>query len=286
MRTKLLPGLLFAIASTSHAQEGHRIGDQIEQERREMKRPVTEHIRDNSLRSISNAPVVFEPRFPLEQLLHGEGGIVRVRFGLDEQTKIVEARVVQSSGNKILDTVAERTVRQWIFSWTPKKRTAGEYVTPIEFHSIDGRASTSYDGIQAIPLFTYNDRSKSDSSATTTPLESPQLNSIAEARAYLAKACNTILWEKDENITVYKEFDASGLNVWSIFEPEGRFGPSIVRRTVSSKQGQLYVTTAFICEAGKESCLQFREYLDAGFSTSTYKMPGVLGVSKLLKKCN
>jgi TonB family protein len=285
MHTKLLPGLLFAIASTSHAQEEPRIAERIEQERREMKRPVTEHIRDNSPPSFANAPGIFEPRYPLEQLLHGEGGVVRVQLRLDEETKVVETGIAQSTGNKILDTAAERTVRQWIFSWTPKKHTAGIYEVPIEFHSIIGKAATSYDGIQAIPLVTYNDRSKKNSSEIAIQGESNQLNTIKEARDYLAKACNTIFWEKDENIIVYKEFDGSGLNVWSIFEPEGRFGPSIVRRTLSNRLGQLYVTTSFICEADQESCRQLREYLDAGFSTSAYRMPGVFGVPKKLKSC-
>jgi len=286
MSLTLLSALLFAIAATSKAQDVADNVERIERERREMKRPVAEHIRKNSLPSFANAPGMFEPRYPLEQLLHGEGGIVRVQLRLDEETKVVETGIAQSTGNKILDTAAERTVRQWIFSWTPKKYVAGIYEVPIEFHSIIGKGTTSYDGIQAIPLVTYNDRPKKNSSEIALRHESNQLNTIKEARDYLAKACNTIFWEKDENITVYKQFDGSGLNVWSIFEPEGRFGPSIVRRTVSSKRGTLYVTTAYICEAGKESCQEFREYLDAGFSIGTYKMPGILGVPKQLKTCN
>ena len=229
---------------------------------------------------------MFKPRFPLEQLLHGEGGEVKFRIRLNRARKVEDAVVAQSSGNKILDAVAEKTVRQWMFSMYPKKYPAGEHIVPIEFSSIAGTEPTSYDGVQLIPLLTYNDRSEKRSDKNTVELESKELRTVNEAMQYLETTCNTVLWETDENIVVYNEFSKLGLNIWSFFEPDDRFGPSVVRRTISNMEGHLFVTTSYICEAGQESCKQFREYLDAGFSSSPYKMPGIFEVPRKLMKCN
>jgi len=267
MHTKVLIALLFALSSTAGAQNEPPDREWVDRERQSMKRPVAGHIK-RTTQAVVYAPGMFEPRFPLEQLLHGEGGEVKVWLRLNDKRKLVEIAIAQSSGSNILDVVAEKTVRQWTFSLYPKKYAAGEYTVPIEFNAITGEAPTSYDGVQLIPL------------------DVNQLRTINEAKQYLGKTCNTVLWEKDENTVVYKEFSKSGLNVWSFFEPEGRFGPSVVRRTISNKLGYLYVTTSYICEAGQESCKQLREYLDTGFSSSTYKMPGVFVVPKKLKKCN
>lgn len=280
----ILTGLLLAIASTAGAQSTST-SDQARSEWLTGMRKEMRNDRAGDIYRSDEMVGMFEPRFPLEQLLHGEGGEVKLRVRLNEAREVVGVVVTGSSGNKILDAVAEKTVRQWMFYLHPKKYTAGEHSVPIVFSSIAGKEPTSYDGVQLIPLLTYNDRSKKHKNKITAEPGFNELRTINEARQYLEKACNKELWEKDENIVVYNEFGNSGLNVWSFFEPEGRFGPSVVRRTITSMRGRLYVTTSYICEAGQESCKLFREYLDAGFSSSSYKMPGIFEVPKKLKKC-
>ncbi len=76
-----------------------------------------------------------KPAYPPLARKRGQEGTVRVRAHIDEQGKLIDVSVAQSSGHTLLDDAALKTVRRWRF--TPAMRDGqpvkGTIVVPIEF---------------------------------------------------------------------------------------------------------------------------------------------------------
>jgi len=74
------------------------------------------------------------PQYPPAALSAGIQGLVKLRVRVDDQGRVVEADVAQSSGYLLLDRAALDVIYEWQFTSPDGIRgVAAEFVTPIEF---------------------------------------------------------------------------------------------------------------------------------------------------------
>jgi len=74
------------------------------------------------------------PQYPPAALSAGIQGLVKLRVRVDDQGRVVEADVAQSSGHPLLDRAALDVIYEWQFTSPDGARgVAAEFVTPIEF---------------------------------------------------------------------------------------------------------------------------------------------------------
>lgn len=75
------------------------------------------------------------PTYPKKAIRRGYGGIVELKVSLTEKGKVLQIDIHKSSGYKILDAQAVKTVKRWQFE--PRKKndvaTASQVIVPICF---------------------------------------------------------------------------------------------------------------------------------------------------------
>jgi TonB family protein len=76
-----------------------------------------------------------EPNYPNAEALHGVSGLSVIRIDLSDVGRVVDAKVMKSSGSYILDTEAIRTVKA--MSYAPQLQNCaavpGTYAVEVEF---------------------------------------------------------------------------------------------------------------------------------------------------------